>query len=133
MVKAYFDYSQSHVFGVANKNKVKSVLIDNCLWMACGELVIKLSPKSSEIVGRLDSNKQSYVSTIEHYQDSYANIVAIGYEDGDISLFSIKDLEEKLDDERFRGLQITPLSEQLEDNTTPLYYWAAFVLSGDWR
>lgn len=101
MVKAYFDYVQSHVFGLSNTNRVKPIAVDGCLWLACGELVLKLSAKSGEVLDKLSSDRKAYVSCITHYRDSFADIMAVGYEDGDIALFSIKDEIERIDDDRY--------------------------------
>jgi CHAT domain-containing protein len=41
--------------------------------------------------------------------------------------------DEKQADAKHRGLDISSLSDPRDGDTTPPYYWAPFVLSGDWR
>jgi CHAT domain-containing protein len=41
--------------------------------------------------------------------------------------------DEKQADAKHRGLNISSLSDPRDGDTTPPYYWAPFVLSGDWR
>ena len=103
MVKAYFDYVQSHVFGLANKNNCAPVFIQgmNCIVIGCAELALIVNLKTGEVVKKLDAKKKTYVSCLELYENSYNRNLAVGFEDGDIAVFDLAESSQKLDDEEF--------------------------------
>lgn len=103
MVKAYFDYVQSHVFGLANRNKCKPSYSEakGCLILACAELVLLVHPKTGEVVRKIDTKKTQYVSCLEVFEDGFTEQLSIGFEDGDIVLFQLNDQLDKIDDEDF--------------------------------
>lgn len=101
MVKAYFDYVQSHVFGLSNTNKVKPLAIDGGFWLACGELLVKFSLKTGDMKEKLDSGRQAYVTCSTRFSDSMTDLVAVGYADGDIAVFFTGDSADAIDDEKY--------------------------------
>lgn len=103
MVKAYFDYIQSHVFGLANRNNCTPAFIQamNCLVLGCAELALIVNLKTGEVVRKLDCKKKSYVSCIELFENSFNRHLAIGFEDGDIAVFDLAESSQKIDDEEF--------------------------------
>jgi WD40 repeat protein len=103
MVKAYFDYIQSHVFGLANRNNCTPVFIQamNLLVLGCAELALIVNLKTGEVIRKLDCKKKTYISCIELFENSFNRHLAIGFEDGDIAIFDMAESSQKLDDEEF--------------------------------
>lgn len=103
MVKAYFDYVQSHVFGLANRNKCRPSYSEakSCLVLACAELVLLVHPKTGEVVRRIDAKKSQYVSCLELFEDGFSEQLAVGFEDGDVVLLQLSEQLDKIDDEDF--------------------------------
>ncbi len=103
MVKAYFDYVQSHVFGLANRNKCKPCYSEakSGLLLACAELVLLVHPKTGEVLRKIDAKKTQYVSCLQLFEDGFTELLAIGFEDGDIVLHQLNEQLDKIDDEDF--------------------------------
>ena len=103
MVKAYFDYVQSHILGVCNRNKSKCVYVSSreSILIACGEIVLVVSMKTGEVTKRIDVKKVQYVSCMDVYEDEYSQVLSIGFEDGDIVLYQLNDDMEKIDDDTY--------------------------------
>ena len=98
MVKSYFRYTPRWCFGTANSNKSNCIIDENSglIYLPAGEFVMRFNPKTAEIEDKIFfKEKKSYVSQIELGQSPTGNLLAIGYEDGDLGLFYLKDLEEE--------------------------------------
>jgi U3 small nucleolar RNA-associated protein 12 len=103
MVKAYFDYVQSHMFGLSNKNRSNAVFrkSQEQIIIGCAELVLVMNLKSGEVVRRIDNKKKEYVSYLQLFEDGYLETLAVGYEDGDIAVCQLNEAIERLDEEEF--------------------------------